>query len=205
MVFVSASIYDAAESRVYAFEVTTGKKRWVSQSINGGIDVNSSSTAAANGMVYIGTGYGGLAAFDAATGSDRWAYIPNGDSATGSSPALAYGSAYISLIDGRVYALDALSGKVRWTSESIGAYAGSSPLVANGVLYVGSAGVDGAHVGSVFALDATTGRTLWSSPATGDTITTAPTAANGMVFFVSGDSPLTKDGNGKLYAFHVPQ
>ena len=204
MVFVSASISDAAESRVYAFEVTTGKKRWVSQSINGGIDVNSSSTAAANSMVYIGTGYGGLAVFDAATGHDRWAYIPNGDSATGSSPALAHGSAYISLIDGRVYALDALSGKVRWTSESIGANAGSSPLVANGVLYVGSAGVDGAHVGSVFALDATTGRTLWSSPATGDTITTAPTVANGMVFFVSGDSSLTKNGNGKLYAFHVP-
>jgi hypothetical protein len=36
-------------------------------------------------------------------------------------------------------------------------------------------------------------------------MTTAPTVANGMLFFVSGDSSLTKNGNGKLYAFHIPQ
>ncbi len=205
MVFVSVSIYDAIESRVYAFEVTTGRQRWVSQPINWGIDANAASTAVANGLVYIGTGLGGLVAYDVANGRSRWASIPNGDFASGSSPALADGKAYISLIDGRVYALDALSGKVLWTSASIGASAGSSPLVANGVLYVGSAGIDGVNAGSVYALDITNGHALWSSPVTGDTMTTAPIVANGMLFFVSGSSSLTKNPNGRLYAYHLPQ
>ena len=165
----------------------------------------SHSIKAGQDQVYIEAGYGGMVAFDAATGHKRWEYISNADYATGSSPALANGYAYISLIDGRVYALDAMGGNVHWISEPIGAFAGSSPLVANGVLYIGSAGVKDAHVGSVFALDATTGRTLWSSHATGDTMTTTPTVANGMVYIVSGDSSLTKNVNGKLYAFHVPQ
>ena len=90
-----------------------------------------------------------------------------------------------------------MSGKLRWLSDHIAANAGDTPMVANGVLYIGSGSIESAHVGSVFALDASTGRTLWISPATDDAISTAPTVANGRVYVATGNR------NGKLYAFHL--
>jgi outer membrane protein assembly factor BamB len=74
-----------------------------------------------------------------------------------------------------------------WSAATGGA-AYSSPAVANGVLYAGSAD-DNLH-----AFNAATGTALWSS-ATGSYVYSSPTVANGVVYVGSEDS--------KLYAFNA--
>jgi eukaryotic-like serine/threonine-protein kinase len=64
---------------------------------------------------------------------------------------------------------------------------GSSPAVANGVVYVGS----GTH-NSLIVLNAKTGHKLWRYT-TGKTVDSSPAVANGMVYVGSQDD--------KVYAF----
>ena len=52
---------------------------------------------------------------------------------------------------------DATTGKPRWFTDTIGAYNGESPLIANGVVYVCAISLSQSWV---YALDAATGRTL---------------------------------------------
>ena len=77
--------------------------------------------------------------------------------------------------------------KVKW-SYTTGGNVGTSPAVANGVVYVGSAD------GNVYALNASTGAKLWSYHAGG--IDSSPAVANGVVYVGSAD--------GSLYAFGLP-
>jgi len=78
----------------------------------------------------------------------------------------------------------------------------SSPIVANGVVYVVSGGYDlwkssGADLfkdGNLYALNATTGQKLWVYQ-TGRIYSSSPTVANGVVYVDSGD--------GNLYALEA--
>ena len=85
---------------VHALEAATGTELWT---YNTGANVTS-SPAVANGVVYIGSGYGGnkVYAFDAATGTLLWSYT-TGDSVR-SSPAVANGVVYIGSGDHSLYA-----------------------------------------------------------------------------------------------------
>ena len=91
--------------------------------------------------------------------------------------------------DHNVYALDAHSGANLWSYTS-GSYVFSSPAVANGVVYVGSAD------DNLYALKASTGTLLWGYT-TGHYVNSSPTVANGAVYVGSYD--------GKLYAFGLPR
>ncbi len=82
------------------------------------------------------------------------------------------------------YALDAKTGAKLW-SYTTSVYVGSSPAVANGVVYF-TAG------GNVYALNAHTGAELWSY-ATGGASGSSPSVVDG-VFYVGS-------GNGEMYAF----
>ena len=75
---------------------------------------------------------------------------------------------------------------LQWSYLTGGAVFSSSPAVANGVVYVGSAD----H--NVYALNASTGALLWSY-ATGSYVDGSSIVANGVVYFGSAD--------GKVYAF----
>jgi outer membrane protein assembly factor BamB len=120
-----------------------------------------------------------------------------------SSPAVVNGIAYVNSTDGNLYAFDA-TGRTKcsgtpktcaplWTAATGGF--GSSPLVAGGIVYVGSGD-------SLYALDAAgvvncSGTPkictpLWSA-ATGGQVLSSPAVVNGLVYVGSGD--------GKLYAF----
>jgi outer membrane protein assembly factor BamB len=81
--------------------------------------------------------------------------------------------------------LNASSGELLWTYAT-GSWVGSSPAVANGVVYVGS------NDDNMYALEAETGLKLWSYTANGG-VSSPPAVANGMVY-VGSD-------NGKVYAF----
>jgi outer membrane protein assembly factor BamB len=82
-------------------------------------------------------------------------------------------------IDGEVVALNADTGKVRWKVKM--GPTESSPLVANGLVYVGD------WTGKVYALSAATGRTVWSYQ-TGDKVKDGIALAGKHVYFGSYDS-----------------
>ena len=97
---------------------------------------------------------------------------------------MADGVVYLGSNGGDVYALDANTGAELWSAPAGGCY-GSSPAIANGVLYAS----DETHT---FALEAATGKELWSY-ATGGS---CPSVVNGRVFV--GSAP-------NLYAFSLPE
>ncbi len=126
----------------------------------------------------------------------------------GSSPALANGVLYVGSQDHKLYAFDQYGGSGTcsgspktctplWTAATGGVIGESSPAVANGVVYIGSAD------GKLYAFDAAGGSTtcsgspktctpLWTG-ATGGAIQGSPTVVNGVVYVGSNDY--------KLYAF----
>ncbi len=81
-----------------------------------------------------------------------------------------------------------------WTT-STGDGIGSSPVVTNGVVYVGSRDHK-LYAFSAVGCGSPSCRPLWTSPATGNAITSSPAVANGVVYIGSYDH--------KLYAFHLP-
>ena len=143
-------------------------------------DAVTADPVVANGRVYITSWDGYLYALDAGTGSLFWKF-PDGEHFT---PAVADGVVYVSglvLPSSYLYALDANSGSLLWSYPS----GATSPAVANGVVYIGSAD-------QVCALDAHTGALLWSYQTAGQTWA-APAVANGVVYV----------GADKLYALNA--
>lgn len=119
------------------------------------------------GRVYLTTFDGRLLALDAATGRAVWRY--SSGRCGWASPALADRLVYDTFIgnedchshatDGQVAAFDSRTGRLRWLRQ-IGPTE-SSPLVVDGVVYVGD------WNGRVWALDAASGRTRWTSDLAG--------------------------------------
>jgi outer membrane protein assembly factor BamB len=139
-------------------------------------DVNYSSPAVANGIVYIGSYDGELYAFNAVTGTQVWSY--NIGYTITSSPAVANGIVYIGSGDGKLYAFNASSGVLLW-SYTTGKAIYSAPLTANGVIYVSS------EDGMVYTLNATSGALLWRYN-TGTIIYCSPSLDNGVLYISSG-------------------
>ena len=157
-------------------------------------------------------GFGALSVFDATIKSDCF-YGPcapmwkAGLGNAGSSPAVANGVVYVAGFGGPLYAFDA-NGKTGctggsvgpipivgvcvplWTADIGGFGQGSSPAVANGVLYIGSG--ESTVVGSMLAFDAT-GKTncsgtpkictpVWTSDNRFGPIASSPAVANNYVY-----------------------
>jgi outer membrane protein assembly factor BamB len=118
----------------------------------------------AYGKLYIANNSGVLFAIEARTGNEKWHY--DARRCTAASPAVAKRLVYQvflnrppcnaqgSSLDGEVVAFLARGGKVRWR-RTIGP-SETSPLVANGLVYVGD------WLGKVYAFDADTGKTRWT-------------------------------------------
>jgi len=146
-----------------------------------------SSPVVANGIVYIGSYYGSLYAFDAVTGKSKWV-APTGNLIKWSSPAVANGVVYIGSDDGKLYAFNAATGRQLWATPT-GKAIDSSPTVVNGVVYIGSTD------GKLYAFNATTGKQLWATPTGGPITSSSPAVANGVVYIGSEDL--------KLHAFNA--
>ena len=120
--------------------------------------------AVAYGRLYFANAVGVLFAVDTTKVKARWTY--NAHRCTAASPAVDGHSVYMSFLnappcnatrgglDGQVVAFNADTGKVRWRLK-IGPTE-SSPLVANGRVYVGD------WRGNVYSLDAETGKIQWT-------------------------------------------
>ena len=166
-----------------------------------------SSPAVASGVVYVATHAGRLFAFDA-TGCGRAKCKPLWTGQTGgsveSSPTVVGGVAYIGSDDGKLYAFDAngcgrANCRAMWTG-SLGngnSAFGSSPAVANGVVYIGSA-----H--NLAAFDANgcgkaTCQPLWQAPDQSNFYGGSPAVSGGRVYIglESGLAVFSASGCGK--------
>jgi len=109
---------------------------------------SSSSPVVAGGRVYVGSSVAegdNYHCFDAATGTPLWSAnlghaVFNGNVGIGSTAAVVDGVVYVGGGDAAYYALDAQTGRVLWRHPmgiADDAFAWSSPLVFNGLVYVG--------------------------------------------------------------------
>ena len=136
---VDGTVYvGSRDGRLYALDAATGAKRWEYRT---GSWVES-SPAVVDGSVYFGSQDGMLRALDAASGALRWEF--DADFGVDSSPAVAGGIVYFGA-DRGLFALDAATGEHRWSLD-VGRLVGS-PVVANGIVYVGSLQAFDAHRG----------------------------------------------------------
>jgi outer membrane protein assembly factor BamB len=163
---VNGVVYAATGFNVYALNASTGALIWESGRVGG------YSPTVANGVVY-GCDYLTVYALDAGTGALLWQYTPGTGIYT--PPAVANGAVYFGSNGGSVYALDAGTGAPLWQYSTGEIYVDSSPVVANGVVYVGAT----ANEGYLYALDAGTGTLIWKYNVGGDSHLAV---ANGVVY-----------------------
>jgi polyvinyl alcohol dehydrogenase (cytochrome) len=124
--------------------------------------------AASEGRVYYGTGAGGLAALEAATGATSWLFtapgLRGGTAALGAAPTAIPGVVFQGAGDGQLFAVDSGSGTRLWqfnTAQEFdtvnkvrargGAISTSGAVVVDGMVYVSSgyAIIAGASAGNV--------------------------------------------------------
>jgi eukaryotic-like serine/threonine-protein kinase len=142
------------------------------------------SPTVANGVVYVGSNDGNVYALNASTGAKLWSYTIGPQTPL---TAVANGVVYVAggNLNKTVYALNASTGALLWSYTTSG-YVSSSPTVANGVVYVGSAYNNNVYANKVYALNAKTGAKLWTYSTGGD-VYSSPTVADGVVYVGSYD------------------
>jgi outer membrane assembly lipoprotein YfgL len=147
----------AAEGRVLALDLQTGKRVWEFKAdkdeglrLTGGPGVGG-------GLVVVGGLDGTVLALDAADGSERWRARVRSEIIA--SPTVSQGLVFVRGNDGRISAFDAGSGEQRWYAErelpSL-TVRGNAPLTAGpGLLFAGN------DDGTLVALSIQDGRLLW--------------------------------------------
>ena len=157
---------DARELAV--LDPTTGTTRWrvPAGSASVGTPVISGTTVYLGGTDAID---GQLAAYDLATGAERWQIEQNIY-----SPSLSGVFGYTGSAVGRVTAIDLASGAEKWVAQFTGTV--RAPAIAGNIVYLG---LEREH--RVVALDGATGGELWSTTVDGS-VDCCIAAARGMVF-----------------------
>jgi outer membrane protein assembly factor BamB len=137
-----------------------------------------SDLVAASGLLYLRDEYGSLTALDATTGAIRWTVS---DDMVG-PPTVADGVLYVGTGSHTLVALDAATGARRWSVPFTSI--GSSPLVANGMVYV--PGIVGSEYGFL-AFSAVDGSARWALPGS---LSSAASYADGLVYISGSDGIL---------------
>nr|BFD63840.1 hypothetical protein BdHM001_25210 [Bdellovibrio sp. HM001] len=139
---------------------------WKIPTLNNGIHRASKSSPAvdADGF-YVADDTGFVRAYSW-QGKLLWQFY-SGVSSRGfhSTPLTDQDSLYIGDYAGFLYSLDKRTGKIRWITKT-GVTIGSSPLLHEGLLYVGVELAD--PDGFLLAINATTGQWVWTSPLVGN-------------------------------------
>lgn len=164
-----------------------------------------SSKLTDNQTVYTTGDIGQLVALDANTGAVKWSFTLDKNANINttkitSSPTLNNGVLYIGSSDHNVYAIDAATGIKKWSfltqtySIIISVYE-SSPIVANGTVYIGG--------DKLYAINAATGVLQWSYQAPREFIT-SPCYYNGYVYAnaMDGNSYKINSSDGTLSAIN---
>jgi outer membrane protein assembly factor BamB/predicted phosphodiesterase len=135
------------------------------------------SPVIADGRAYIAHGIDGalgsaaLVALDLATGDELWRHLTGAE--VKGAPAVADGRVIVITSDATVQAVDAMTGGLIWSTplgDQATRYDVTSPMVADGVVYVGGPAVTA-------ALDAATGSLIWEQNLGVDWLATVYSAA----------------------------
>ncbi len=150
-----------ANHRVHAVSARDGDRIW-SEALrsSSGRDraARGGGVAVAGGRVFVTTGFGFMAALDAASGAEAWR--AEGGAPFQSAPTVAGTRVYATTNDSELMAVDVGTGEVLWTHQAI-----AEPAR---ILSASSVAVDGETVvapfasGEVTALLAANGRRLWT-------------------------------------------
>jgi len=179
-----------SESSIVAINATTGTIIWKKGILT---DIIVCSPTVAGGKVVTAGFYNGLFCFDAVTGQFLWNF-PTG--ITRDNPAIVNGTLYIGSEGYQLIAIDMATGTKKWSVDSyldINNHlihgVGSSPTVADGVLYTG---------GILKAYDIATGNVLWKYDVSPSAVV-GPVYENGVIFGNSpGDMVFAINNNGTL-------
>lgn len=130
-----------------------------------------------DGIMYIAGNWGRVYALDAATGRERWTFVPAVDGqyaryaccdVVNRGLAVWQGRVYVASTDGWLYALSARDGSVVWRADTFAERgtgkhytATGAPQIAGKVVVVGNGGADFGVRGYVSALDIETGALRW--------------------------------------------
>jgi eukaryotic-like serine/threonine-protein kinase len=146
-----------------------------------------------DGVIYFGSDDKKIYALDARTHRPRWAVKTGGS--VRSAAAFDDRAVLLASDDGKLYSLDRADGKILWTFDLGDAnierknasfdktnwdYLKSSPVLADGVVYIGSGD------GHVYAIDAKSGVLRWKT-ATGERVRATPLVHDGRVYIGSWD------------------
>jgi outer membrane protein assembly factor BamB len=113
---------------------------------------------------------------------------------------VANGVVYIGSRNGILYAFNATTGAQLWTAATGGSIT-SSPVIANGVVYVGCSTLSGTCTHNLFAFNATSGSQLWTG-ATGATIESSPIVVDDQPQYAVG-AVYVGSGN-QVFGFTLP-
>jgi hypothetical protein len=180
-VFASPTIADnvvtvgGRDAMLYGLDLPTGRELWhVTHDGSSWI----LSTAAADGIVYSGSGSAFIAqAADLRTGAERWRFRTG--FAVFGSPAIAGDVLLVDDLGGLLHAVDRANGRELWRFQ-LGDRSFSSPVVANGIVYAA------ADNGILYAID---------------TATTEPPARPAMRRLVYAEPP----GDGEGFHYFPPE
>jgi outer membrane protein assembly factor BamB len=184
-VFVVSQDTTTGEVRLAALDTSTGRSRW--SYLQPGAALGPSSATVASGVVYVGFGDLVVRAFEAGTGKVLWTQLGRGSFSYLTTPAAVGQSVYVLDRVGGVYRLEATTGKRVWDYQFPADVTWSSPIVADGFVYVGM------DDGTVAAIDDRKGRLVWQTRLAGPIGALAPagdlllapivTGAGGLVGF----------------------
>ncbi|MBI4778078.1 PQQ-binding-like beta-propeller repeat protein [Candidatus Desantisbacteria bacterium] len=166
--------FGSMDGRVYCLDAVNGALKW---EYNIGSAIHSTACIR-NNILYVGADNGRVYAIKTDTGGLLW----SSQASKGSSPAIDTDTLYFGGEDGCFYAMEALTGKAKW-SYYIGSPIHSSPIVANGIIFVG------ADNGTIYALSTeanSRNRLIWSYQTKGK-VSSSPAVAGNRLFVASED------------------
>lgn len=143
-----------AEGWLYAVDAENGTLRWETKMRTDVLPALVDGLAAADGVVYAGSGKG-LGAWDAATGRNLWTNSDwSQNQGATSTISVADGILIHGTQWGALYGNDAATGKMLWSaSDADLRMRGCSPAIRNGLVYMASAG-------TFYILEAATGKAV---------------------------------------------
>ena len=169
MVFVGSP-----DGQLYAIDAEAGEVRWRFRTAG----KVRSTPVVLDGTVYFGSWDGHVYAVDATKGTAKWRYDTGG--IVQGSPRIFQGRVYVGSRAASLFALDINTGRLVWQhSFADGSWVESSPVVAAGVLYVGTS-----DALKLLALAADTGKVLWQFD-TGGWSWSTPRYNNGTIYIGS--------------------
>ena len=142
----------SGEGSFHAVDAATGERKW-RFATNGKIR----NAAAIDGdQVVVGSSDHHVYALDRRSGAEHWRFDTK--AAVNAAPLIHQGRVYVGNRGAGLYALEAASGKEIWRLYFWGSWVESTPVIADGVLYIGSS-----DLRRVSAINPADGHVLWRS------------------------------------------